>query len=157
MSLRLIATTLLVALLVGSGHSSAQNPTLKTAMRLKLTSSQPLLEAVVKADFAAITRSAEALSRISNTEIISWQSAAQTEYLKQATMFMLSVQGLGDAAANRDVEAALREYTNLVSSCTRCHAHVRRSQVFSFELPGRGHPGTDLRGARYLGYARAAE
>lgn len=124
-----LAMTILVALLVSSGHTVAQNQTLKAAMRSKLASSEPLLEAVVRADFATISASAEELSRISRTEIISWQSAAQTEYLKQATLFMLSVQGLGEAAADRDGEAALREYTNLVSSCTHCHAHVRKVRV----------------------------
>ncbi len=147
MSLRLSATAILVTLVVGSGHPSAQNPTLKTAMRSKLANTRPLLEAIVTADFAAIARSSQALSRISNTEIISWQSAAQTEYLKQATLFMLSVQGLGVAAADRDIEAALREYTNLVSSCTRCHAHVRKSRAISFEglSPSTGVTGTRLR------------
>ena len=115
--------------------SSAQNPTIKTAMRTKLLNAQPLLEAVVTADFVAIGRSADALNRISETEIVSWQANPPPEYRKQAMLFVLAVQGLREAAAKRDIDAALTEYTELVSSCTRCHAYVRRSRVVSFEGP----------------------
>lgn len=116
-------------------YSLAQNPTLKTAMRTKLLNAQPLLEAVVTADFAAIGRSAEALNRISETEVMSWQVSPQAEYRKQAMSFVLAVRGLREAAAKRDIDAALEEYSELVSSCTRCHAHVRRSRVVSIEAP----------------------
>ena len=137
MSVRVTLLALLAAFVFAStaGYSSAQNPTLKTAMRTKLLSAQPLLKAVVAADFVAIGKSADALNRISETEIASWQVNPQPEYTKQAMSFLLAVQGLRDAAAKRDIDAALAEYTDLVSSCTRCHAHVRRSRVVSFEAP----------------------
>jgi cytochrome c556 len=138
MSLRLKVLTLAAAILVftfAAGYSSAQNPTLKTAMREKLANTQRLLEAVVTADYAAIDRGVAALGRISETEIASWQVGASPEYRKQAMSFVRSVQGLHDAAAKRDIDAALAEYTALVSSCTRCHAYVRSSRVVSFEAP----------------------
>ena len=135
MSFRLTALALATALLVASAQSSAQNPTLKTAMRDKLVHTQRLLEAVVLADYAAIGRSAEALARISDTEIIAWQDGAPPEYRRQAALFVFSVRGLREAAAKRNIDATLAEYTALVSSCTRCHAHVRGSRVVVFELP----------------------
>jgi hypothetical protein len=114
---------------------TAQNPTLKTAMRDKLVNAQGLLEAVVAADYIAIDRGVNALSRITETEIASWQVGAPPEYRKQAMSFVRAVQGLHEAAAKRDIDAALTEYTALVSSCTRCHAHVRSARVVSFEAP----------------------
>jgi cytochrome c556 len=132
MSFSLKALTLAAVLVAVSVHSSAQNPTLKTAMRAKVAGTQGLFEAVVTADYATITRSADALSRISETEIVSWQSAAQSEYLKQATQFVLSIRGLREASQRRDIEAVLAEYSALVSSCTRCHAFVRRTRTVSF-------------------------
>jgi hypothetical protein len=136
MSFRLTVLALAAILLLGfaAEYSSAQNPTLKTAMRDKLVNAQRLLEAVVRADYAAIDRGATALSRISETEIATWRVGASTEYRNQAMSFVRSVQGLHDAAAKRDIDAALAEYTALVSSCTRCHAHVR-SQTVSVETP----------------------
>jgi hypothetical protein len=142
MSLRVRLLSLAAALGFASAavySSSAQNPTIKTAMRTKLLNAQPLLEAVVTEDFVAIGRSADALNRISETEIVSWQANPQPEYRRQAMSFVLAVQGLREAAAKRDIDTALTEYTELVSSCTRCHAHVRRSRVVSVEgVPFRG-------------------
>jgi hypothetical protein len=127
--------TLVMVLVLGSGPLAAQNPTLKTAMRAKLASTQGLLEAVVTSDFAAMDRSAAVLGRISETDISSWQVGVQPEYKKQATAFVRSVQRLREAAVRRNIETALAEYTALVSSCTRCHVHVRRALVVSFEPP----------------------
>lgn len=135
MSFRPTALALLATILLTAGYSSAQNPTLKTAMRAKLVNSQALLRAVVTADYPTIIRSAEVLSRISVTEIASWQVGAQPEYRNQAMQFVSAVQALRHAAASRDIDAALTAYTSLVSSCTRCHAHVRTSRAISFEQP----------------------
>ena len=132
---KLLALAAVLVFAFASGYSSAQNPTLQTAMRTKLFNAQPLFEAVVTADFGAIGRSAEALSRISETEIASWHVGAQPEYRKQAMSFLRSVQGLREAAAKGDIDAALAEYKELVSSCTRCHAHIRSPRAVSFEAP----------------------
>ena len=64
------------------GEPSAQAPTLRVAMREKLTNTQQLLEAVVRADYPAMARYSEQLSRISYTEIASWQTVAQPEYVR---------------------------------------------------------------------------
>jgi cytochrome c556 len=135
MSFSLTSLALMAALEVASAHASAQSPTLRTAMRDKLMHTQRLLEAVVRADYAAVGRSAEALSRISETEINSWQPGVPPEYAKQATLFRSSVRGLREAAAKRNGDAVLAEYTALVSSCTRCHAHVRSFRLIAIEIP----------------------
>jgi hypothetical protein len=133
MSSRLTVFALGTFLVLAAGHTSAQNPTLRTAMRNKLVNTQRLFEAVVTADYPAINRSVDALSQISETEIASWQAGAQPEYRKQAMHFVSSVQALHEAAATKDLDAVLTGYTALVSSCTRCHAHVRRMRTVSFE------------------------
>ena len=122
-------------LVLASGQSSAQNPTLRTAMRNKLAHAQQLLEAVVTSDYAAVGRSADALGRISETEVASWQAGARPEYVKQAMQFLRSVQALRVAAETGNGEAALAAYTALVSSCTHCHAQVRNFRGISFEGP----------------------
>jgi cytochrome c556 len=131
--MRLTVLALGATLLLAAGHLSAQNPTLRTAMRNKLVNTQRLLEGVVTADYPAIGRSVDALSQISETEIASWQVGAQPEYRKQAVQFVSSVQALHEAAATNDLDAVLAGYTALVSSCTRCHAHMRRMRTVSFE------------------------
>ena len=126
-----------VLLLCAPGQALAQNPTLKTLMRAKLVNSQRLLESLVTADFTAIRRDADALSQITEKEIVSWQLGVQPEYAKQATFFVLSVRGLQEAAGSRNLDAAIHEYTTLVSSCTRCHAHVRRAKTVTYEPAAR--------------------
>ena len=128
-----VVLILSVLLLLAPGQSPAQNPTLKTLMRAKLQNTQRLLESLVTADFAGIQRDADALSRISEKEIVSWQMGVQPEYAKQATFFVLSVRGLQAAAANRNLDAALHEYTTLTSSCVLCHAHVQRIKTVNLK------------------------
>jgi hypothetical protein len=94
---------------------------LQMAMRDKLSHTQQLLEAIVTADFPSVDRHAEQLSRISQTEIASWQANPRTDYVDQAVVFLASVQGLREAALKRNADLALQEYTALVSSCVRCH------------------------------------
>jgi len=100
---------------------AAQSPPLAMAMRDKLSHTQQVLEGIVTADFPAVERHAEQLSRISYAEIGSWQANAQPDYVQQAVLFLSSVQGLREAAAKRNGDLALQEYTALVSSCVRCH------------------------------------
>jgi hypothetical protein len=98
-------------------------------MRDKLSHTQQLLEAIVTADFPAVDRHAERLSRISYAEIASWQANAQPDYVQQAVLFLSSVQGLREAAAKRNGDLALQEYTALISSCVRCHMLPSVAQV----------------------------
>ena len=128
---------LTVLFLFTPGHAPAQNPTLRTLMRAKLFNTRRLLESLATGDYAAIQRDADALSRITEKEIVSWRLGVQPEYAKQATFFVLSVRGLQEAAANRNIDAALHEYTTLTSSCVRCHAHVRRTKTIGTEPQAR--------------------
>jgi hypothetical protein len=127
----LIASALLIASC--AIPASAQNPTMRTAMREKLRNTERLFEAVIASDFVNIRRSADALSRVSQTEILTWQSNPPPDYLKQAMAFITATKGLREAATKRNVEAALAEYVTLASSCTRCHASIQRLRVISFE------------------------
>lgn len=118
----------LTILALGTGGPSAQSLGLKPVMREKLENAQRLLAAVVTADYTGITRYTDRLGRITETEIASWQTVAQPEYTKQATLFLLSVNGLREAAAGKNIDAATLEYTTLVSSCIGCHRYVQRSK-----------------------------
>jgi hypothetical protein len=60
---------------------------------------------------------------------------ARPEYTKQGVAFVSAVQDLREAAARRDIDAALAGYTALVSSCTRCHTLVKRGQTVRLDPP----------------------
>jgi cytochrome c556 len=127
------------ALALGVTNPAAQSPTLATAMRQKLANAQGLLEPIVKADYPLIARYAESLSRISETEIASWQTLAQPQYVEHATVFLLSVKGLREAAAARNMDAVTRAYSTLISSCIGCHAYIRTPRRASLAGLGRAH------------------
>ncbi len=135
--------TLVLALVVAPGAvgPSAQSPTLKTAMREKLGNTQQLLEAVITVDYVGMIRSAERLSRISYAEIASWQDVSRPDYTRQAEVFLLSVKGLQEAAAVRNIDNATKEYTALISSCIQCHSTVRKARVVSLTPPAPSVPG----------------
>jgi hypothetical protein len=117
-----------ILLMTLSSPSSAQTTMLQAAMREKLSNTQGLLGALVRGDYDSIGQYAERLSWITETEIGSWQTAATPDYVRQATVFLLGVQGLRDAAKKRDIDGVAQEYGTLVTSCVRCHAVVRNAR-----------------------------
>ena len=122
---QLLGITIVLALALGGPDSSAQSPNLRSIMREKLTNAQQLLEGVVTANFTIVDNSADRLARISYTEVVSWQSNAEPEYLKQASAFVKAVQGIRKASADRNSGALADEYSNLVNACVSCHSYVR--------------------------------
>ena len=122
---QLFGTTIVLALALGGPDSSAQSPNLRSIMREKLTNAQQLLEGVVTANFTIVDKSADRLAQISYTEVASWQSNAEPEYLKQASAFVKAVQGIRKASADRNSGALADEYSNLVNACVSCHSYVR--------------------------------
>jgi hypothetical protein len=126
---KIVTVGILLAIGAVEPSAGAGGQVVKLAMREKLSNAQGLLEALVAADHASIARYAGRLGRISETEIASWQESAQPDYVRQASMFLLAVQGLNEAAGRQDIEAAAMEYGTLVSTCIRCHQHVRTRRM----------------------------
>jgi hypothetical protein len=127
MSWRIKVVIVCAIVALSTGGPSGQSPGLKPIMREKLENTQRMLEAIVKQDFTAMRRHADSLGRITESEIASWQRVAQADYTKQALLFVLSVNGLREAAAGRNIDAAALEYTTLVSSCVGCHRRIPRT------------------------------
>jgi len=123
--MRTCITCLAVALMTLTPPLQAQNPLLQMAMREKLADAQGLLEGLVRGDFARMDRAAERLGRITDAEIVSWHTTASPVYSEFAQQFLLSVDGLRTAAADRNLADVLLEYTTMVTVCTNCHSYVR--------------------------------
>jgi cytochrome c556 len=119
----LAATALLFTL--AADTSSAQTSTLKSIMREKADNAARLLRPLIAADFAELDRAAQRLSRVTYTEIASWQARADTAYLEQATAFVRSVQMLREGAQDRDIDRAASGYAGVVTACVQCHKQVR--------------------------------
>jgi len=126
---RYLAAVALAVLAIAAVQQTPRETRMQTIMRSKLANAQSMLKGIATADYREIDRSAEALSRISEAEIVSWQNPPKPEYTTQAMVFMTSVDGLREAAQRRDMSAVGTEYSALVSSCIRCHTYVRDARV----------------------------
>ena len=133
---QIVGVTIVLGLALGGSASSAQSPGLRSIMREKLTNAQQLLEGVVTANFTIVDKSTDRLARISYTEVASWQSNAEPEYLKQASAFVKAVQGIRKGSADRNSGVVADEYANLLISCTSCHSYIRRRKPIRLDGPG---------------------
>jgi hypothetical protein len=108
---------------------------MQAIMRTKLSNTQALLKAIVTTDYKEIDRAADALSRINEMEIVSWQTSPKREYTRQAMLFMTAVDDLRDASKRHDIEGAGGAYSTLITTCVHCHAFVRDARSASVGLP----------------------
>jgi hypothetical protein len=127
----LLAFALLLATAATPASGDAR---MQEIMRNKLSNTQVLLKAIVTNDYVQIDRSAAALNRISEMEIVSWQNPPKPQYTEQAMLFMASVDDLRKAASRRNMVAAGDAYSALISTCVHCHAFIRDARVASLLL-----------------------
>lgn len=138
MSRLCIGCAAILVLVLGTPGPSAQAPGLRPIMRDKLDNAQRLLEGIVTGDLAIIDRYGERLTKISYTEVASWQASGQPEYLRNASMFVDALQGLRQATAEKNADAAAREYGRLVSACLSCHTYLRNARTARIDERGEG-------------------
>jgi hypothetical protein len=124
MTTRIVLAATAILTTLATGALPAQAPSLKAVMREKADNAERLLRPLVAGDFATLDRGAERLSRLTYTEIASWQGRPDTEYLAQATAFVRGVQMLREAARDRDIDRAASGYAGIVSACVQCHRQV---------------------------------
>lgn len=86
-------------------------------------------------DFATIDRYAERLGRLTFTEVASWQSSPNADYVRNANAFVKGVQTLRERSAKLDLDGATDAYLSIVSSCAQCHRQVRGMRRVSLTLP----------------------
>src|SRR5689334_14117465 len=106
----ILGVVLLMAVLTRPVSADAR---MRAVMHTKLLNTQALLKAIVNADYADIDRAAAGLARISETEIVSWQSPPKREYTEQAMVFMSSVDDLRAASERHDMEGVGAAYSTL--------------------------------------------
>lgn len=133
----------LVLIFMLAARSHAADPPMSAIMQVKLVNTQALLKGIVRADYKEIDRAANALDRISEAEIVSWQNPPKPDYVKQAMLFMTSVDDLRHASEKHDLRAVGEAYSDLVATCVHCHFYVRDSRNASLAIPGVvAYPGT---------------
>ncbi len=99
---------------------------LRLFMRVKLTSSQRVLEGLVTRDFALVDKGATEMREMS--QAAKWPRAKDDpQYEHYAAEFRRQCQKLSELAAAENLEGAAFMYSQLTASCVTCHEHVRNS------------------------------
>lgn len=132
---RVALVSILLIVAAGAKPASGDNR-MREIMRTKLSNAQALLQAIVTVNYKDIDRSAAALNRISEMEIVSWQNPPKREYTDQAMLFITSVEDLRAASRKHDIEGVGAAYSTLITTCVHCHAYVRDARVASLMFPG---------------------
>jgi hypothetical protein len=96
-------------------------------MREKLGHSQKILEAILTSNFAQLDSESAAFSRA--TESSAWTVLKGPEYARQSELFLNSLRALRAAGKERDLDAAMEQYTSLTKSCFGCHRYMKDKRI----------------------------
>jgi len=124
--------TALIALLAGTialwpGTSPGQTPRTRTVMRTKLVHTQKILEALMTSNYAALERETNALARV--TETPEWAELKTSELYAYTKRFLEATQQLADAARQRDLDRAAKQYGELTTACYECHKYRKGVRI----------------------------
>jgi len=106
---------------------SGQAPQLNSVMREKLVQAQQILAAVVTSDWPSLETHSRELERLTTDP--RWMVLKYPEYARHSSEFVLAVQDLRRAAAQRDLDKAPKAYVAVTLKCVECHRYLARSRV----------------------------
>lgn len=115
------------AVFSGLAASPNQGPALNRVMREKLAHAQKILEAVVTSDWVSLETQSRELERL--TKDPRWTVLKYPEYAKHSAAFVLAIQDLHRAAAQRDLEKTPQAYVAVTLKCVECHRYLARARI----------------------------
>ena len=115
------------AVFSGLAASPNQGPGLNRVMREKLVHAQKILEAVVTSDWVGLETQSRELERL--TKDPRWTVLKYPEYAKHSAAFVLAIQDLHRAAAQRDLEKTPQAYVAVTLKCVECHRYLARARI----------------------------
>lgn len=132
MGLRWIATILFLMVgLFGDQAAYADPPVTPinhapgALMRAKMTSTQKVLEALLRKDFDSVARGAAQMKHIS--EAAEWPRSRDEVYEHFSANFRRQCNQLEMLAKNQNHEGVTFTYLQMTTTCIQCHDHVRDS------------------------------
>ncbi|MEQ2007543.1 MAG: hypothetical protein ABMA26_12160 [Limisphaerales bacterium] len=132
-----LSAVLTVAIFAGVAATVAPNDpkiTTREVMKLKLESSQKVLEGIATENFVTISANAQKLVVLS--QAAGWQARQTPEYKQFTAEFRRHAEALQKAARSENVDAASVAWFQLTISCVNCHRHMRGVQTVRLpEIP----------------------
>ncbi len=120
-----LGAALLAGLAATVGPAAPNDPkvTTREVMKVKLESSQKVLEGIATENFGTITVNAQKLVALS--QVAGWQARQTPEYKQYTADFRRHAEALQKAARDENVDAASVAWFQLTVSCVNCHRHMR--------------------------------
>lgn len=117
-----------------SGFAATRVPddpkiTTREVMKLKLESSQKVLEGIATENFATVSAHAQKLVALS--QAAGWQARQSPEYKQFTVEFRRHAEALQKAAREENVDGASVAWFQLTISCVNCHRHIRGVRTVS--------------------------
>ena len=120
---------LVLAAAAWAAQGGAQQPRTRAEfMRTKLEYSKKVLEGLTLEDYAAISKNAKALKRLS--EAAEWEVPTipnAPDYLMFTTEFQRLADEMDRKARDKNIDGATLAYLRLTMNCVTCHKYVRQS------------------------------
>ncbi len=95
-------------------------------MQEKLKHSQKLLEGIALSDFEKISRQAEALAELTNSE--DWRVLKTPKYEMFTNEFRRTAESVIAKAKAKNIDGVTLAYFEMTMCCVRCHTHVRETR-----------------------------
>jgi hypothetical protein len=112
-----------------AAQEGAQRPHSRAEfMRIKLEYSKKVLEGLTLEDYAAISKSAKALKRLS--EAAEWEVPTipnAPDYMIFTTEFQRLTEEMDRKAKDKNIDGATLAYLRLTMNCVTCHKYVRQA------------------------------
>jgi hypothetical protein len=114
---------ILAGLVIAAGQPEPGQESAKGFMRAKLSHSQQILEGIALENLPAVAKGAEQLKLLSFDS--SWQVLQTEDYMRYSEDFRRAADLLANAAADKNLDAAVLAYFRLTQNCVDCHRHFR--------------------------------
>ena len=127
------AAGLTIAIVIGAAVLAAQEGVQKPHtraefMRMKLEFSKKVLEGLTLEDYAAISKNAKALKRLS--EAAEWEVPTipnAGDYVIFTSEFQRLADEMDRKAKDKNIDGATLAYLRLTMNCVNCHKYVRQA------------------------------
>ena len=128
------AVTVLVVVLLGTGHAQEKKPEARkagaktpTVMQRKLAHAQKVLEGLALNDFDKIKSNADDLNQCAQEA--GWKLVKTARYELYSNDFVRHLEGLQKAAKAKNTDAAALAYVEVTLTCVKCHQYVREEKI----------------------------
>ncbi|MFG0294870.1 MAG: hypothetical protein ACF8PG_03105 [Maioricimonas sp. JB045] len=92
-------------------------------MERKLVAAQKILTSLAREDYAAMQSAADDLQELARQQ---WTTDESPRYRAHLKDFWVTLDGVSEAAAEKNLDGATLAYVQMTISCVKCHKYLRQ-------------------------------